>query len=134
MRDLREAVPISEPLLELRRKTLVNLDDQRTARADEVMVVAVLSFGHEFEPSRAVSEIKSPHQPHSFERVEVAIDRRQIASLLPQRLVNLLVGHRMLMLAQHFEDGLPRARNLARVLTQLGRQLVHGRLDEAVEM
>ena len=80
-----EAVCRGDAFLDFGGKTFHDLHDFRAARADQMMVVAVVAFADEFKPRRAVAKIKPLHHPHFFEQVHGTINRRQVTFALGQR-------------------------------------------------
>ncbi len=105
-------------LFNFRRKAFVNLDNSRTFRANQMMVMAVVALANQFKPRRTVAEIKPLDHVHCFEQVHDPINRRQITKALGQCGKNLPAGERMRMRAQNIEDGLARAGDFARLPAQ----------------
>src|SRR5439155_25355063 len=66
----------------------------------------------------AVSEIEAFDHPHLLEQAHGTIDGGQIAFLPGQRAKNLLRGHRVILAAEEFEEGLARAGDFARLAAQ----------------
>ena len=104
--------------LNLAGKAFVNLDDSRTFRANQMMVMAVVALADQFKPRRAVAEIKPLDHVLFFKQVHGPINRCQITKTLGQRGKNLPAGERMRMRAQNFQDRLARAGDFARLPAQ----------------
>ena len=94
-----ESVCRRDALLDFTGKTFADLNDLRTTRAHQMMVVAVVTFADEFKPRHAVAEIKPLHDPHFFEQVHGTVNCRQVALAFGQRAENFLVRQRMRMFA-----------------------------------
>ncbi len=116
--DGLEFVPGGNALLNFRRKSFVNLDNSRTFRANQMVVMAVVALANEFKPRRAIAEIKPPDHVHFFEQVHGPINRRQITKTFGQRGKNLPTGKRMRMRAQNFQNRLARAGDFVRLPAQ----------------
>ncbi len=134
MRHSGESMPAGQSPLEFHWETLVHFHDQLTARANQVMVVAVVPLRYKFKPRNPVAKIKSTDQDHVFERVEIPIDGRQIASLLSQRRMDFPVAHRVLMPPEDLENCLAGPGDLAGMLSQFRGQFSEGLLDQAVRV
>ncbi len=109
MRDARESVPLRDPNLQFGRETFLDFDYFRTARADKVMVVAVIPFPHQFEPRYTVAQIEAFDHPGVFQDVQGTINRRQIAEIAPvsrKRLEDFLARHRVTAPAQDVQNRL----------------------------
>ena len=132
MTDGLEFVLDGNALLNFRRKAFVNLNDPRAFRANQMMVMAVVALAHQFKPRCAVAEIKPPDHIHFFEQVHGPVNGRQITKAPGQCGKYLPAGERMRMRAQNFENGLTRAGDFARLLTQATRE--HGQFLPFVRM
>lgn len=113
-----EAVCRGDAPFNFLRETFLDFHDVRALRANEVMMVAVVAFSDEFEARGAVAEIKPFHHAHFLEQVHRAINRRQIAFVLGQRVENLAIGQWMMMSPQDFQNRLARTGQFARISAQ----------------
>lgn len=113
-----EAVCRRDALLDLAGKTFGDFHDFRAARADEMMMVAVVALADEFKPRRAIPKIKTLHHPHLFEQVHGTINRRKVAVSPRKRGENFPVRQRMRMPTQNFQDRRARAGDLVRLPAQ----------------
>jgi hypothetical protein len=86
------------------------------------MVMAVVAFANQFKAGRAVAEVKSFHHSQFFEQVHGAVNRRQIALAPGQGGKDFLVGKRVGMLPQKFQNRRARAGDLSRLTAQTARQ------------
>jgi len=131
---------LSEPMaprqgqFQFLRKTLINFYDHGTTGADEMMMMVTSAFLNEFETSGSIPKVEPPDQSHIFERVQVAIDRREVTSLPAESGMNFPIGHRVLVASEHFQNGLSRTRDFARMLPQLVREFGQRLLHESVRM
>ena len=116
--DSLELVSGGNAPLNFFRKAFVNLDDFRTFRANQMMVMAVVALADEFKPRRAVAEIKPFDHAHFFEQVHGPINCGQITQTPGQRGKNLPAGKRMRVRAQNFQDRPARAGDFARLPAQ----------------
>ena len=117
-----EAIRGGNARLNLAWKTFLDFDHSRTARANQMVVMAVVAFTNQFKPRRAVAEIKPLDHAHFFEQVHGPVNRRQITKSFGQRGKNLPAGERMRVRAQGFQDCLARAGDFARLPAQAARQ------------
>ena len=78
-------------------ETFCNFDHFRAARANQMMVMAVVALADQFKPRRAVAEIKPLHHPHFFEQMHGTVDSRQVAVAFGQGGENLPVRQGMRM-------------------------------------
>src|SRR5271155_23631 len=62
-----------DAFLDFGGKTFLDLHNLRAARADQMMVMAVVALADEFKPRRAVAEIKPLHHPHFFKQMHGAV-------------------------------------------------------------
>jgi hypothetical protein len=120
-----ETVRGGNAFLNLARKTFLDFDHLRTARANQMMVMAVVTFANQFKPRRAVAEIKPLHHSQLFQQVQGAVNRRQIALALGQGGEDFLVRERMRMPPENFQDRRARAGDLSRLPAQTARQRGH---------
>jgi hypothetical protein len=104
--------------LNFRRKAFVNLDDFRTLRAYQMVVMAVVALTDQLEPRCAVAEIKPLDHAHFFEQVHGPVNRRQITQAPGQPGKNLTAGERMRVRAQNIQDRLARAGDFVRLSAQ----------------
>jgi len=116
--DGLELVFGGDALLNFRGKAFVNLDDFRTFRANQMMVMTIVALADQFEPRRTVAEIKPLDHVHFFEQVHGPVNRRQITKILWQRGKNLPAGERMRMRAQNIENCLAWAGDFVRLPAQ----------------
>jgi hypothetical protein len=77
--DAFETVSGGNLLLYFARKTLINFNHFRTPSTDQVVMVPVVIFTHEFKPSGAIAKIEPFDHSHFFEHMDGAIDGRQVA-------------------------------------------------------
>jgi hypothetical protein len=113
-----ETVFGGDELLNFFRETFFNLDDVRTFCADQMMVMAVVTFTDQFKPRRAIAEIKSFHHAHFFEQVHGTINRRKVAFAFGHFGENFPVREWMRMRAQNFQNGRARAGDFVRLPAQ----------------
>jgi hypothetical protein len=104
------------------RETFLNLNHFRTTGANQMMVMAVLPFSHQFKPRRPVAKIKPLDHPHLFQQVHRPVNRRQIALSPGQSGQNIPARERMRVLPENLQDGRARASDLSRLLAQTARQ------------
>lgn len=106
MGDALETIPGGNLLFNLPRKALVNFDNFRAFRANQMVMVTILIFTDKFETTRSVTKIEALYHAHFFEQMHGAINRRQIASFpaFAHLSLNFLVGKRMGMTSQNPED------------------------------
>jgi hypothetical protein len=104
-----EAVLSGNTRLNFTEKTLVNLDDLRAPRANQMVVMAVVALADEFKPRRAVAKIKPFYHAHLLQQVHGAINGGQIAPAFGHGGQNLAVRQRMRMPPQNLQNGLARA-------------------------
>jgi hypothetical protein len=117
-----EAVRGGNARLNLAGKTFLDFDHFRAARANQMMVMAVIAFADQFKPRCAVAEVKPLHHSHLFQQVHGAVNCRQIALAPGHGGKNFQVCERMRVLSQNFQDRRARASNLSRLLAQTARQ------------
>jgi hypothetical protein len=117
-----ESVADSNLLFEFWRKTLFDFHNLRAPRANQMMVVPIISFFEQLKAGHAIAKIKAFDDLHRFEQVQGAIYRHEVAKTLRQGGENLFVGHRVRLLAQDFEYRLPRTGQLSRAPAQARRQ------------
>ena len=112
-------VPVFLPnaVLQILRKTFFDLDHLRASRANQVVVMSVIIFAHEFVAGDPISEIKPLHQSDAFEQMHRAVNRRQVAIPLREIRQDFLVRQRMRMRSEDFQDRLARPGDLVRTLT-----------------
>jgi hypothetical protein len=122
VRDPFEAIRTGNARFNLGRETFLNFNHLRAARANQMMVMAVVAFTHQFKPRRAIAEIKPLHHPHPFQQVHRPVNRRQITPALGHGGKNLLVRKRMRMSPEDFQDCRARAGDLSRLPPQTARQ------------
>ena len=109
--DGLETVAGRDRFLQFMRKAVFDFHNLGTADANQVVMMSIVAFTHQFEPRRAVAEVKAFNHAHFLEQVHGTVNRRQIAVSFRHRGEDFLVGQRMRVLAQSFEDGLARAGN-----------------------
>ena len=93
----------------------MKLDHSGAARADQMMVMAVIAFLQQLKPRDAVAEFEALDHAHAFQQVHRAIHRRQIAIAFGQGGKDFFVRQGMGALPQDLEDGLTRAGDFARL-------------------
>ena len=111
--------------LNLAGKAFLDFDHSRTARANQMMVMAVIAFADQFKPRRAVAEVKPFHHPHLLEQMHGTVNRRQIALSPGHGGKNVPVRERMRMLPENLQNCRARAGDLSRLLAQTARQRGH---------
>src|SRR5687768_12519271 len=126
--DIFETVAGGDLLLEGLGKAFFDLDDVRTARAHQMVMVPVIAFGQQFEAGAAIAELEAFHDAHAFQQVHRTVDRGQVAIACRQRAKNLLDAQWAPFLSEHFEDRLPRTRYFVVAPSQLLRQIRQSRL------
>jgi hypothetical protein len=117
-----EAVCSGDARFDFARKTFVNFNHFRAARADQMMVMPVIAFADEFESRRAVAKVKPFHHAHFLKQVHCAVNGRQIALAFGYGGENFPVRQRMGVSAQNFQDRLARTGNFVRLPAQTTRQ------------
>jgi hypothetical protein len=120
-----EAVRGGDARLNLAREAFLDFDHFRAARANQMMVMAVVAFADQFKPRRAVAEVKPLHHPHLFQQVHGAVNRRQIALAPGHGGKNFPVCERMGMSPENLQNCRARAGDLSRLLAQTARQRRH---------
>ena len=116
--DRLELVFGGDAPLNFGRKAFVNLDDSRTFRANQMMVMAVVVLANQFKPRCAVAEVKPFDHAHSFEQVHGPVNCREVTKTLGQRGKNLPAGERMRMRTQNFKNRLTWTGDFARLPVQ----------------
>lgn len=111
--------------LNLAREAFLDFDHSRTARANQMMVMAVIAFADQFKSRRAVAKVKPLHHPHLLQQVHRTVNRRQIALPLGHGGKNILVCERMRVLSKNFQNCRAWAGDLSRLLAQTTRQHGH---------
>jgi hypothetical protein len=104
------------------RKTFINFNHFRAARADQMMVMPVIAFADKLESRRAVAKVKPLHHAHFLKQVHGAINGRQIALAFGYGSENFPVRQRMGVSAQNFQDRLTWAGDFAQFPAQTTRQ------------
>jgi hypothetical protein len=108
-----EAICSGDARFDFARKTFVNLNHFRAARADQMMVMPVIAFANELESRRAVAKIEPLHHAHFLKQVHGTVNGRQITSALGYGGENFPVRQWMGVPAQNFQDRLARAGDFA---------------------
>jgi hypothetical protein len=117
-----EAVCSGDARFDFARKTFVNFNHFRAARADQMMVMPVIAFADELESRCAVAKVKPLHHAHFLKQVHCAVNGRQIALAFGYGGENFPVRQRMGVSAQNFQDRLARTRDFTRLPAQTTRQ------------
>lgn len=60
-------------------ETFINLDHFRAFGANQMMMMTIVIFTHQFKAPRAISEIKTLDHAHLFQQVHGAINRGEVA-------------------------------------------------------
>jgi hypothetical protein len=95
---------------DLRGETIFDLNYLRASCANEMVVVTIVPFGQQFEPSQAVPEIIAFDHLHPLQQVNGSIDGRQVTVRATEGAVNLFDGQGMSLLMQYPKNRLSRAR------------------------
>jgi hypothetical protein len=117
-----EAVCSGDARFDFARKTFVNFNHFRAARADQMMVMPVIALADKLESRRAVAKVKPFHHAHFLKQVHCAVNGGQIAPAFGYGGENFPVRQRMGVPAQNFQDRLARAGDFARLPAQTTRQ------------
>jgi hypothetical protein len=104
-----EAVLGGNPCFNFAKETFVNLNDTSTARANQMVMMPVIAFVHEFEPGRPVAKIKPSHHAHFFQQVHGTVNGREVALAFGHGGQNFAVRQRMRMPPEYFQNRLARA-------------------------
>jgi hypothetical protein len=102
------------------RKTFFNLNHFRASGANEMVMVTVVVFAHQFKAPGTVAEIEPLDHPHLFEHVHRAINRGEVALsvALSHFGQDFAIGERVRVFSEDFQDGRARARNFAGLAAQ----------------
>ena len=79
MGDGFEPIAGGDPFLEGFGKAFFDFNDLGAFGANQMMVMAIVPFGQEFEARAAFAEMAALHHLHFFQQMHRAIDSRQIA-------------------------------------------------------
>jgi len=120
-----KAVRRGNARLNLAGEAFLDFDHSRTARANQMMVMAVIAFADQFKSRRAVAEVKPLHHPQLLEQMHGTVNRRQIALTPGQGGKNVPVRERMRMSPENLQNCRARAGDLSRLLAQTTRQHRH---------
>jgi len=115
----------SQAQFNLAQEAFLDFHDRRAARANQMMVMAVVTLADQFKPRRAVPEIEPPDNIHFFEQVQRAINCCQIALALGRDGENFLARQWMRMFAQNFQNRLAWTGDFARLTAQSSGQRGH---------
>ena len=105
VRDRFKAVTPGDPIFERSEQAFFDFTHIRAPGADEMMVMAVVTFRDQLKARYAISKIESLHDIHFLEQMHRAIDRRQITSLIRKGCQDFFVRKRMSVFAQNTQNG-----------------------------
>ena len=114
VRDRLKSIPRRDSGLERFWKAFFNFDDSIALRANQMVVVPVVTFAEQLESSPPMAEVKPLHHPHFLQQVHRAIHGGQIAISLRQGPENVPDTGRVGVAAENLQDGLARASDVAR--------------------
>ena len=83
-----------------------------------MVVMAIITLFHEFEPRGSITEIKPLHHPQLLQQLHRPVNRGEVAFTRRQFGEDFLVRQRMRVMPQHVQNGRARAGNLMRFPTQ----------------
>lgn len=110
MRYRFKAVARGNPGLQFQDGALFDFDDLGTARANQVVVVAIISFAQQFVSGGTVPEVEPLHQVQFLEQRDGSVYGHEIGVPFGQGGMNVLDGERMLSAAEHLENRLAGSR------------------------
>ena len=95
-----EAVARGDLILEVSQQAFFDFDHIGAPGADEVMVVAVITLGDQFEARNAVAEIEPLDDTHFFQQMHGTINCGKVAAVIGEACQDFLVREWMSMLTQ----------------------------------
>ena len=108
------AKPMATPdlLLQFVNQAFLKLHHPGAALANQVMVMAIVSFRQELKTSHAVAEFVTLNHAHALQEVQGTVNRGKITAIRQGRM-DIPHGQRVILLAEQIQNGLARAGQLA---------------------